>query len=243
MSSSGRPVPAEPDGVSSSAGGSRLDALLAALNSGIANGLRDSDHRLVEKMLHGNVTAYLVIEERVHWPSVASTRFGEPGRLRGRARHAAHAVHIIEADPAGISSINDLARLANVTARTLQLAFRECVGVSPMEYLRRVRLERVHWDLLAADPMRVAVGEIARRHGFSHVGRFAAAYRQVYGCNPSSTLRTSLDDPRRAVRGKVTSGADGIRRVVIPVGYPLHAQLQHAGRRDEGVMRDPFGDE
>jgi AraC-like DNA-binding protein len=35
----------------------------------------------------------------------------------------------------------------------------------------------------------VSVAEVAARWGFSHLGRFAAAYRKRYGESPSHTLR------------------------------------------------------
>lgn len=87
-------------------------------------------------------------------------------------------------------AIADIAEAAHVTPRAVQLAFRNNLDTTPTTYLRRVRLARVHDDLLAADPARGAtVTEIATRWGFYHPGRFAAAYRAAYGCSPRDTLR------------------------------------------------------
>jgi AraC-like DNA-binding protein len=58
-----------------------------------------------------------------------------------------------------------------------------------MEYMRRVRLEYAHRDLLAADPARQTVTAIAYRWGFPSCSRFAAQYRQTYGVTPGHTLR------------------------------------------------------
>ena len=44
----------------------------------------------------------------------------------------------------------DLARAAGCSLRTLQGAFAETIGLSPMGYLKAVRLERAHGDLRAA---------------------------------------------------------------------------------------------
>ncbi|WP_363094775.1 helix-turn-helix domain-containing protein, partial [Pseudonocardia sp. 73-21] len=41
-----------------------------------------------------------------------------------------------------------------------------------------------------ADPARRSVADIASHWGFTHLGRFAAAYRERYGCVPSETLRS-----------------------------------------------------
>jgi transcriptional regulator GlxA family with amidase domain len=59
-----------------------------------------------------------------------------------------------------------------------------------MAYLRRVRLARAHAGLRDADPGRHTVAEIAGRWGFTHLGRFAEAYRERYGRPPSETLRS-----------------------------------------------------
>ncbi|GAA3135573.1 AraC family transcriptional regulator [Planomonospora alba] len=84
---------------------------------------------------------------------------------------------------------DDVARAVAVSGRSLQEGFRRHLGTTPMEYLRDVRLSRVHGELTAADPARVTVTAVAARWGFWHQGRFAAAYRAKYGCPPSRTLR------------------------------------------------------
>ena len=83
-----------------------------------------------------------------------------------------------------------IAAQAGVTPRALQHAFRRQYDTVPMSYLRQVRLERAHQDLLAADPAAGhTVAAIARRWGFTRADRFAAAYRTAYGRPPSHTLR------------------------------------------------------
>lgn len=83
----------------------------------------------------------------------------------------------------------DIAAAAHVTIRAVQLAFRRHLGTTPMAYLRRVRLEHAHRQLLAADPARESVAAISYRWGFASPGRFAAYYREAYGTLPSHTLR------------------------------------------------------
>ena len=76
-----------------------------------------------------------------------------------------------------------------VSARSLQDGFQRSIGVPPMRYLRNVRLDRVHDDLLAAGPDEATVSQVAGRWGFLHLSRFAAAYRERFGQSPSQTLR------------------------------------------------------
>lgn len=49
-------------------------------------------------------------------------------------------------------TIADIAAAAFVTIRAVQLAFRRHLDTTPTEYLRRVRLDHAHRDLVAADP-------------------------------------------------------------------------------------------
>jgi AraC-like DNA-binding protein len=81
-----------------------------------------------------------------------------------------------------------LAAAVSVSARTLQEGFARSFGVPPMTYLRTIRLDRVHADLVAADPATVTISSVAARWGFVHPGRFAAAYRRRFGVSPSATV-------------------------------------------------------
>lgn len=86
--------------------------------------------------------------------------------------------------------LTDIAAAAQLTARSVQYLFRDHVGATPLEYLRRVRLDRAHRDLQAADPSVDTVNAIAGRWGFAHAGRFSVAYREMFGTPPSATLRS-----------------------------------------------------
>ena len=81
-----------------------------------------------------------------------------------------------------------LAEMAGVSLRSLYAGFREHRGLSPMAYLRTVRLERVRQDLLN-DATLSSVTGAALRWGFAHLGRFSAEYRRAFGECPGETLR------------------------------------------------------
>jgi transcriptional regulator GlxA family with amidase domain len=85
--------------------------------------------------------------------------------------------------------LTDIASAIGVTPRTVQYTFRRHLGTTPLEYLRRVRLHRAHYDLQAADPTVDTVMEIAGRWRFGHPGRFSMAYKETFGTPPSRTLR------------------------------------------------------
>jgi AraC-like DNA-binding protein len=86
-------------------------------------------------------------------------------------------------------SVADIARAAHASMRGVQLAFRHHLGTTPMSYLRRVRLDHAHRELLAADPNRTTVTSVATRWGFASPSRFTAYYRAAFGTLPSQTLQ------------------------------------------------------
>lgn len=86
-------------------------------------------------------------------------------------------------------SISDLARQDGVPERTLRTAFQRCYGLSPIEYLRLHRLHQARRLLLAHCPDETTITRIAFEQGFWDLGRFARAYRQLFGERPSETLR------------------------------------------------------
>jgi AraC-like DNA-binding protein len=99
------------------------------------------------------------------------------------------AIDVIEADPQAPLTLSLLATECGVTPRTLQKGFQQHLGMSPMEYVRDVRLRRAHEELRAADPFADSVAAVARRWGFTHLGRFAAAHEAKFGQKPLRTLR------------------------------------------------------
>jgi len=88
-------------------------------------------------------------------------------------------------------SMTTLSTAVGVPERTLRMLCDEFLGMSPVAYARLRRLNRARWALLRTDPETpsASVASIARMHGFSELGRFAAAYRAVFGEAPSATLR------------------------------------------------------
>ena len=85
--------------------------------------------------------------------------------------------------------VTDLCKIAEVSERTLEYAFKEVMGLTPMAYLIRLRLHRVRQALLAAAPGSTTVSAEALRWGFWHFGEFARAYKDCFDELPSDTLR------------------------------------------------------
>lgn len=100
-------------------------------------------------------------------------------------------IDLIESHPESELTMASLSKVAGVSARALQNGFRTATGMAPMAYVRNVRLERVHTELLAAAGTR-SITDIATHWGFGHLSRFSAQYKQKYGETPSETVAKLL---------------------------------------------------
>ncbi|GAA3455594.1 AraC family transcriptional regulator [Dactylosporangium matsuzakiense] len=120
---------------------------------------------------------------------MTAARLPGPGRVPPAA--VRRAVAFMDAHAAEPLTAATIAAAAGVGVRGLQVAFRRHLDQTPLEYLRRVRLEHAHRELQVAEPGNgTTIKGIARRWGFANPGRFTAEYRTVYGHLPSRTLRT-----------------------------------------------------
>jgi AraC-like DNA-binding protein len=86
-------------------------------------------------------------------------------------------------------NLSELCTAIGVSERALRLCCAEFLGVSPIRYYLLRRLNMARSALRRADPKTASVAEIARDHHFTELGRFAVAYRAIFGETPSSTLR------------------------------------------------------
>jgi AraC-like DNA-binding protein len=93
---------------------------------------------------------------------------------------------------ANLTSPITLARLcvvAGVGDRWLESSFKARYGQTPLHYVMSRRLALARRRLADARPGET-VARIAGDAGFTHLGRFAAMYREAYGESPSATLES-----------------------------------------------------
>jgi transcriptional regulator GlxA family with amidase domain len=72
--------------------------------------------------------------------------------------------------------------------RAVAYSFRQGLGITPLQVMRRCRLNGAHRDLRSAEPGSTTVATVAMAWGFSQLGRFAVEYRKMFGYRPSETL-------------------------------------------------------
>jgi AraC family transcriptional regulator, ethanolamine operon transcriptional activator len=89
-------------------------------------------------------------------------------------------------------SISDLCRLTNVSRRTLEYSFHDCIGQSPASYLRSIKLNEIRRALLSPENTRKSIGDIVSDWGVWHLSRFAQYYRNQFNELPSETRKFSL---------------------------------------------------
>ncbi|MCF6433440.1 AraC family transcriptional regulator [Leisingera sp. MMG026] len=104
-------------------------------------------------------------------------------------RRARDFIHTHAGDPV---TVLEIAAAAGCSIRSLQTGFRQTFGLTPVAYLRDLRLDLARYLLLSRPP-ETPVSSIAYDCGFSHLGRFSQLYRDRFGELPSTTC---------AVRGK-----------------------------------------
>ncbi len=86
-------------------------------------------------------------------------------------------------------SILEICEELRISRRTLHYGFIKVLGINPVTFLRYLRLNGAHRELLTADPAIMMVSDIAARWGFWHMGMFSTYYKELFGELPSRTLR------------------------------------------------------
>lgn len=105
-----------------------------------------------------------------------------------RRRHVRLAMDFIEEHADEAITGPEIAKAACVSIRALQAGFHDELGMTPMAYLRNLRLDKAHADLLYGSS-EMSVSAVATHWGFWHLGRFAEQYRRKFGVLPSETLK------------------------------------------------------
>jgi AraC-like DNA-binding protein len=98
------------------------------------------------------------------------------------------AIEWIESHPARKIRLEDLAAAGGVSVRTLQSGFKNQLGISPLSYVIKTRLQYVHRELMQGDP-HASIEDIALKWGFTHMGDFSMRYRKLFGHPPSQTQK------------------------------------------------------
>lgn len=86
-------------------------------------------------------------------------------------------------------SVASLAKEYQISEKTLGNSFKSLFGFTPTHFLRQLKLNLIHNELKKSKPDQTTVSNVARTWGFTHMGRFARYYRELFDRNPSQTLK------------------------------------------------------
>ncbi|NOQ77348.1 MAG: helix-turn-helix domain-containing protein [Methylococcaceae bacterium] len=89
-------------------------------------------------------------------------------------------------------NIVDICHEINVSQRTLQYSFKALLGLTPINYLRILRLNWARKHLRNPVNNEITVTDIAMQWGFWHLGRFSGDYVMMFGELPSKTLKQAI---------------------------------------------------
>jgi len=154
---------------------------------------------------------------------VERTELIELDSQRVLPQHAKRALAYMRANMAERITLAGMAATCAISERTLLRQFQQFVGLPPLAYLRRLRLDAAKGEL--ANPQNNdAIADVAGRFGFSHLGRFATEYRRLFGETPSATrqrVRARMADSALYLQPSAT---DSLRRKRSLVILPLRTE-------------------
>lgn len=178
-------------------GGTRPEAFVEVASAAMVLYGRAGEETALD---HGGVRDALVESMLLALKDGPGDRREVPGydARRRRLRHLRQArAYIADClDSETVPSIVDVCAAVGVSERTLQYAFRDGLGLSPVAYLRVLRLNQVRAMLRDPDRPPGTVTEAAMRWGFFHLGRFAGDYRRLFGETPAETRAATASGAR-----------------------------------------------
>lgn len=158
-------------------GAGRWERLFRYLDTSIGDEPSD------DSILRAELERHALLMTLAVFPTTFSDVLRRPAQRSGAPATVRRALAYIDDNAHLPITVDDVATAAFISTRGLQYAFRRALDITPAEALRRARLEGARQDLERGTSD--TVGVIARRWGFSHPSRFAAAYRAAYGVHPS----------------------------------------------------------
>lgn len=155
---------------------------------------------------HDTASTHRILQDQVlmHLVSLLMTTTAPETRVTTTFLHRRRIVrkvreYILEHPDENVS-IPQLCRLFHVSRRTLQYCFEDVVGMSPVAYLRTVRLNEVRRRLFFGGRYG-QVTEVAMSWGFRHLSQFSIDYQKLFGVLPSETVRGEYCEALASGRG------------------------------------------
>ena len=129
------------------------------------------------------ISALLAMLDTSEVDSAVSNSFMRRQRIVAKARDfvLGHCDQVI--------TVPELCERLHVSRRTLQYCFEDVLDISPMQYLRVIRLNGARRHLRENLSDARTVRDVAADWGFWHFSQFSSDYRKLFGQSPSESLR------------------------------------------------------
>lgn len=162
---------------------STMILISSEIDSGIASDL------ILQRLT--DILLYYVIR---HWLGT------NPSKKRGwiaalKDEKLLHALTALHEDIAKPWNLDSLAKTIGLSRATLATKFRVSLGVSPMDYLARLRIDKGR-ELMST--LEINLEEIAQKVGYSSAFSYSKAYKRINGVSP----RRDWSSPKTQIAGK-----------------------------------------
>lgn len=144
------------------------------------------EHPAVLRALEADLLARLL--KTVELPGLSADHRPSPIR---RQRGLDRALDFLRDADLSVLTVPRLCGESGVSQRTLEYAFLDTYGMTPLAFLRRWRFHAVRRQLTLAPAGGLTITQAAYSQGFYQLGRFTAEYRQLFGERPLETQRRS----------------------------------------------------
>lgn len=165
--------------------GTPLRALYELLFAGLVG---ERDHELSRLAISGSLD-FLIDERGMRALSAHATPLSSYGsHCRAHFPAFRRAVQFMRENLQRDIYMEEVAAAAQISDRSLRLAFDDLLGISPTRYLSLLRLHQANRQLSTYGVRRQSVKSVAMSCGMWNLSRFAANYRRAFGEHPSDTL-------------------------------------------------------
>ena len=141
------------------------------------------------KMSHEDPTSAAIADRLVEALLIAALREQPESSLvhPGTDPGIANALKRLHADPAYPWTVRELSSIAGMSRANFAKKFRECMQITPHDYLNTWRMTRARELLIEGQ----GVSEVANKIGFSNGFAFSKSFKKKYGTSPTDWLKNS----------------------------------------------------
>jgi AraC-like DNA-binding protein/tetratricopeptide (TPR) repeat protein len=144
-------------------------------------------------------------------------------------QHVKRAVAFMRGNMAERITLAEVTSAGGVSERTLLKQFQAFLGVPPLTYLRRLRLDAAKSELTNPGNNE-PISDIAARCGFTHLGRFAAEYRRQFNETPTAARQRARASTARSGANSAASQPCRVRPslLILPLRTETLRESQEA---------------